>query len=148
MDLTITNALRLKLAADSTGNDTASGSLYHMRAGLYRTVTPNTPDSVKGDFDSSSATFTGYGADTISWQPPTIADDGAIECLGSLPAWMPSDTVTPNTIAGLYCWCVDNTLAFSGQFDNQPIGMTGPLDQLTVTLRYRPDASVPTVVIS
>lgn len=148
MDLTVMNGLRLKLAADSTGNDTVAGSLYHARVGLYQAQMTLNENMVKATIDSNSATFSGYGADTVTWGSPTIADDGAIEVLGTCPAWMPSDTVTTNNIWGLYAWCSDNTLAFAGQFDSAPLAMEGPLDQITVTLRYRPDAEVPVVVIS
>lgn len=148
MQLTIMDSAKIDMVSDSTGNATTGGTFYHAMCGLYQTNLTITPSMVKADIDSSSATFAGYGADTITWGAPTRSDDGFIESIGTMPAFRPTDSVTPNNIWGLYVWDRADNLIFAGPFDNAPLPMASPLDQITQTLRYRPDATIPVVVIS
>lgn len=150
MDLIATQHLTVKCLEGAIGDtsSTAKGFLDSMKVRLFQTdLTPdaNTP---LGTLNSASATFNGYAEKTVTWADPSIADNGGVESLGILSEWRPTGSDTPNNIYGLYSLTGDGSLGLVGRFDEAPIPMGSVLDQLTVTLRFRPLDGGTTAVIS
>lgn len=122
--------------------------LLAMKVDLYQSDIVITPDTLLATFTAAVATFTGYAQKTVTWATPTIADDGTVEVIGTVPKWQPTDAATPNVIYGIYCTeAVGGALLFAGRFETAPLPMGSALQQITITLRYRPaDKSLCTYV--
>jgi len=127
------------IAADATGSSSfAAGALDGLLVDLFQddiTPTRTTPLSTYTD---AVANYDGYAQGSATWGIPSRADDGTIEVLGPVAEFRPMSDDTPNTIFGLYTTLGDGSLGFAARFDNAPIPMQDALDQITVTLRYRP----------
>jgi hypothetical protein len=127
------------IAADATGSSSfAFGALHNMRVDLFQADITPTRVTALSDYTAGIADYNGYGHETATFGVPSRADDGTIEVLGTVPEFRPSDALAPNTIFGLWTTLGDGSLGFAARFDNPPIPMQDALDQITVTLRYRP----------
>src|SRR5690242_7319844 len=103
---------------------TTAGALLAAKIDLYKTDVTITPNNVLTDFNAHVADFTGYAQGTITWNTPTIADDGTVEVIGTVPMWAPTDAVHPNMIYGCYITlAVGGALAYAGRFDTAPVPM-------------------------
>jgi hypothetical protein len=127
------------VALDATGSSSfAAGAFDGLIVDLYQddiTPTRTTPLST---YTAAIADYDGYGSASVTWGLPSRADDGTIEVLGTVAEFRPSGSDTPNTIFGLYTTLGDGSLGFAARFDNAPVPMNDALNQITVTLRYRP----------
>jgi hypothetical protein len=132
--------LDVTVAGDATGSTSfAYGGLHLLTVRLFQddlTPTRETPLDV---YEAAEADYPGYAAGNCSWGVPSRADDGTIEVLGVVPEFRPTDGSNPNTIFGLFSVLGDGSLGFAGRFDDAPFPMGDHLDQLTITLRFRPD---------
>lgn len=116
-----------------------AGYLLGIKANLYQTPVAISQSTPLSAFTAAVATFTGYTAHVVTWDTPSVADDGTVEVLGSFVAWRPTDGVTPNVIWGVYITDGAGALLyFAGQFEDAPLPMGGALDQITIVMRYRP----------
>lgn len=144
MELTEFQASQLARAADDI-----AGYLDGLKVDLYQTAIAFGPTTPLATFTAAVCTYTGYAQGVVTWSTPTLADDGTVEVLGTLPVWRPTDGVTPNVAWGIYAHSgVGSVLYFAGQFDGAPLPMQSALQQITVTLRYRPATRTLAVVVS
>jgi hypothetical protein len=115
--------------ADSTQLGSASVGL------ITGTFTPGPTLTIA---DIVEANFTGYTRKSIG--NPTVPFTGAdgLEYVeGNTLTWMPSDTVTPNTITGLFVTPGnDSTKLFFSDKLASTVPLPGPGYQLTVTPRF------------
>jgi hypothetical protein len=101
------------------------------------------------DLVAGKATYTGYVQGVITWLAPSVADDGTPEIVGTIPEFRPTDSVTPNTIYGVYILNAGGTkVYFAGPMNSGPVPMGGVLDSLLITLRIRVTAQGLLVVTS
>lgn len=107
-------------------------------------------NTTKADLTPNEADFDGYAAGTVTWLTPSIADDGNVEVVGTVPEFRPTGSTTPNSIYTLWVLsAVTGTpLCFAAMFDNAPLGMGSTSDSILVTLRFRPQNGGLVVVIS
>ncbi len=129
--------------------DEVAGHLAGAKLGLFVGPVDVTQARVLADFVAAKATFTGYVKTAITWLAPSVADDGTVEVVGTVPQFRPTDAVNPNMIQG--CWIEDSAAAdwyFAGIFDNQPLPMNSALDAMIVTVRFRPRTNSFVVVVS
>lgn len=127
---TNTEALAILLALTDTG-----GALDGAEVRLYVNDVQPVVTSVVGDFDET--TYTGHADKLITWLPPSIADDGSPECIGTVPEFRPTDDVTPNTVYGLIIIDSGGVMFEGGRFDDAPLPMESDLDSIVVTIRLR-----------
>lgn len=129
--------------------DEIDGHLAGAKLGLFVGAVDITQARVLADFTAAKATYTGYVKQAITWLEESVADDGTVEVVGTVPQFRPTDAVAPNMIAG--CWIEDAAASdwyYAGYFDNQPLPMNGILDAMLVTVRYRPRSGTFAVVVS
>lgn len=128
--------------ADTTGPyDGLSVDLFQVNIDINK----NTPIAA---FTDAVADYSGYAAGAITWETVSIADDGIVEVLGTVPVFKPTGTTVSNTIYGLYILNVGGTAVyFAGLFD-EPIGMGELTDRILLTIRYRPATNTVVVVVS
>jgi hypothetical protein len=85
----------------------------------------------------TEANFTGYARKSIG--NPTIAftgQDGNEYVEGTTNMWMPSDSITPNTIYGAFLtFGNDTTKLWSSDQLGASVGLPGPGSQITITPR-------------
>lgn len=134
-------AVDLGSASFMTGSTTVTTGLYHAKIRLYQTDLAIDKNLTLAVLNSNSATFAGYGDQTITWAAPSISEDGIVEVIGTTPAYRPSDGVTPNNIFGIYIINQNGDLMFVGRLDAAPVPLVNALSQLTVTLRHRPETA-------
>jgi hypothetical protein len=105
---------------------------------LFASNTPVNRDTIKADLLAGEAAFTGYAMKTVTWGTPARSSDGQIEMTGIMTAWRPTDAVTPNTVYALWlAKLTSGDVLGVATFDN-PVPMQDALDELIVTLRFRP----------
>jgi len=143
MDLTNTTKFELALALLATD---VGGTLAGAKVRLFINDALPVPASVVGDFDP--ATYTGHADKTITWLTPSIADDGHVEVIGTVPEFRPTDAVTPNTVFGAIIIDAGPVMLLGGRFDDAPLPMESALDSIVITVRYRPDDQSIAVVVS
>jgi hypothetical protein len=83
-------------------------------------------------------TYVGYAAGVITWLAPSIADDGSIEVVGTVPEFRPTNSVTPNSIFGAALInAAGNKLHAVSSLDGAPIPMASALNSILLTVRYK-----------
>lgn len=127
-----------------------AGYLAAMKVDLYQTDIDLATFPPIATFTAEIANFTGYAQGVVTWDTPSVADDGTVEVLGAVPQWRPTDAVTPNNVYGIFCRAAagGGALLFTGRFDDAPEPMASALDQITITIRYRPADRSLCVVVS
>lgn len=141
----------LRASIDTTSDGTLM-TPHYLKAALVHLCKVDVdinPLTALATFVAGECDFTGYTAAVITWSTPTLGDDNSIEVIGTVPIFLPTDSVTPNTV---YCmWITETTSAqlfFAGRFDDAPIPMGGTLNSLLLTVRYRPATKTVVVAIS
>lgn len=89
----------------------------------------------------TEASFTGYKRKALGSTTVTFTGgDGKEYVEFNTASWMPSDTVTPNTIYGAFLTLGSGTttLAAADKFAN-PLPMAGPPNNITITPRFGAD---------
>lgn len=145
MDLIESTDSLLARAADDVAGTLAGAKVHMYETDL--TLEPTLPSLA--DFVAAVATYTGYAAATITWGTPSIADDGTVEVVGTVPAFRPSADVAGKSVWGI--WITDTTsatLLFAGQYDEAPLPMAATTDEILLVVRYRPADTSLVVVIS
>jgi hypothetical protein len=139
MELVGNEHLDVLTATDATGSSSfAAGALDGLVVRLYQDDITPTRVTPLSTYTAAEADYDGYLPGDCTWGVPSRADDGTVEVLGAVPEFRPMSSDTPNTIFGLFTELGDGSLGFAGRFDNAPIPMGDALDQITLTLRYRP----------
>lgn len=136
--------LEIDVATDAT-----AGSLLGALACLTKSPLTINRDTTKAALDAIKADYTGYAEKVITWQAPSRADDGTIECIGTMAAFRPTDAVAPNDCWALYIHeTAAGPLLWACQFPGAPLPMQSALDEISVTFRYRPATNSIAVVVS
>lgn len=144
MDLFEYQALTIARALDDV-----AGSLDGAKVWLYKAALPVDGSTPLATFVTNKADYTGNGSGDITWLDPSVADDGTVEVVGTVPEFRPTDDVTPNDIWGVYITNgAGDALYWCGQFDDPPLPMNGPLNSIIVTVRYRPASDSIVVTVS
>jgi len=137
-------ALLLGLLTDAIA---VGGSLEAPELGLFQNNVVFDPDlTVIGDLDE--ADYTGYAKEALTWDQPSVSDDGNLEMHASQATFRPTDAVTPNDIYGWFLVDAGGALIAGGNFDTAPLPMNNALDVIKVTLQLRPTAGGLASVIS
>lgn len=134
-----TDLVMYEAALLHAADDTIAGYLTSLQGDLYQSpidVDMNTPLSA---FTSAVANYDGYAQKTVTWQAPSISDDGHVEVIGAFSSWRMTTENVDNSIFGIYLTGnVDNDLLFAAAFDPGPLPMESNMDQILTTIRYRP----------
>lgn len=129
--------------------DDVAGTLLGLKADLYQEPVDITPATPLATFTAVIANYTGYAQGAVTWEVPSVADDGTVEVIGNFAVWRPTDAVTPNNIWGIFFRAaIGGALLFAGQFDGAPLPMANALQQIAITLRYRPATNSVVVTVS
>jgi len=141
---------QISQTARATGDTVGAGApLLAATVNLYQAQIDFNMDTPLATFTAAVATFDGYAAKTITWQAVSVADDGTVECVGTISAFRPTGSVTSNVIWGCYITnSAGDTLLAAAEFDNPPIPMDGALDTINITIRFRPASQTIGVVVS
>ena len=129
--------------------DDIAGNMLGCLIDLYQTPVPLNEDTALIDLQNVVADYTGYAQGLLTWQDPSIADDGEVECIGTCPVFRPTGTAVQNEIVG--CFLTSDPaggLLYFGPLDGQPISMHSATDSITVVVRYRPGTQSLTITIS
>lgn len=149
MDLIETQTSQLHRALNDTVHVAAVGYLDLCVVSLTKAQVALSPTTPLATLQAAEADYTGYAAGVITWQTPTTADDQTVEVVGTVPVFRPTDAVAPNNVWDVFITNAGGTLLFFlGQFDNAPLPMVSALDQILLTIRYRPATNSMVVVIS
>lgn len=123
-----------------TGSSTiGTGDLASASVGLVNSssVTLDTTTTY-ADVLAAEGGYPGYARQAITWNAASVADDGTVEAVGTVPEFRPTGTSTVN-MWGLFLTTSDSaTLALVGALDAAPLPMTDAHSAIVVTLRYRP----------
>jgi len=129
--------------------DVIAGSLAGVKMGLYKVELTVDKTLTLAALVAAKATYATYVKQTILWRAVSVNDAGEVEVQSEPLFWTPTDSVTPNSMWGL--WIEDAgavKLYWAGQFDSPPVPFNSTLDQLTVVVIYRPATQTIAVVIS
>lgn len=136
-------AFELGLLADSVD---VGNTLTGAKIALYKNAVSPTRDTLLAAYEI--ADFTGYAAEAITWNAPSIADGGIVEMVGIAGEFRPTDGVTPNLIYGGLLLKADDSLLGAFEFADGPQAMNGVNDSIIITLRVRPVAGGLGVLVS
>ncbi len=108
---------------------TLSGLMTDLHFHLYKNDLIPTEYAAVGDF--VEADFTSYAASSaIVWGASIPAPAGGYQCVGDVKQWAPTDSVTPNTIFGVFVTDVGGTvLRYAERFET-PVPMASVADSL------------------
>lgn len=136
--------LDLDVAADAV-----AGSLDALAIDLVKINGPfgRNPDTAA--LVAGIADFTGYAEGVVTWEPPSLDDAGEVEVVGTCPAFRATGTTVTNQVYGVIVRNTAKTkMYFNGPIDGAPIDFLSALDQLIVTLRWKPATQALTVSIA
>lgn len=122
------------MGADSTQLGNAS-------IGLIKAPFTPSPNLAIGDI--TEANYTGYARQGIGTPTVTFTGSDGLEYVeGTTRQFMPSDTITPNTIYGMFLTTGSGTVTLWGtDAFGSPVYLTGPGHQVTITPRVGLDPS-------
>lgn len=123
----------------AAAQEAIDGHLSTLHANLYQSPIDLTVNTELSCLDANIANYDGYAEKTVTWGPVTIADDGKVEVLGTITSWRPTGANVDNQIYGIWFETAADGLLLAGAFDDGPLPMTSNMDQITTTIRYRPD---------
>jgi hypothetical protein len=139
MELLATQYLDLQTSLAATGSSSiASTALGDASVHLFNANIDITKDTTLAELLAIEADYQGYGAESITWNPPNVSSDGAVEVIGDVGQFRATGSDSPNGIWGLWVENGDSSLCLVGKFDSPPIPIVDTLSLLEVTLRYRP----------
>lgn len=96
-------------------------------------------ESVIGDYDPP--TYTGNGDEAITWNAPSVSDDGTVEVVGTLGEFRPTDAVAPNDVFGAIILDGGGGLLDAVRFPAGPLPMNSALDSILLVVRWRPSTA-------
>lgn len=149
MDLIATPTLDLAVGLHCTGDDTTGGPLNDALVRLYAASIDISDTTTLATLNADSATYQGYGDGTITWNTPSVNEDGLVEVIGTMAIFRPTGDDSPNNIWGLYVIGAD-TMAplLLGEFNEPPIPMVDASSLIQITLRWRPNTTGVAAVVS
>lgn len=116
--------------------DVAAGSLAGAELHLYTNNLVFDPTTVViGDL--TEATFNTYAAVALTWDAPSVSDDGHAEIMSQQVTFRPTDALVPEDVYGFYVTDAGGDLIAGGTFDGGPLPMRSTLDVSKMTLVYR-----------
>lgn len=143
------NHLDLQIAVLGTDTTGTEGYLKSMTVRLTKEDIDIQKDTPLADLVAAEADYDGYGAETVTFNAPSVADDGTVEVIGIIPEFRPTGSTTPNTVFNFFGVAVgDSSLALMGRFDGEGIPMGETTDAIVLTLRYRPSQAFDGVIVS
>lgn len=120
-----------------------------LKADLCQVDVPINQATLLATLVAGIATYTGYAQGVVTWALPSVSAEGIVEVVGTMTVFRPTDGVTPNVIYVIYFTeSVSGALAFAQRFDNAPLSMGSALNQIEVTIRYRPATQSIIVVVN
>jgi len=142
--LIFSQAFDLALSAE-----VVAGVLMPVKLVLIKTNLALDRNTALADVVAAKADYTGAIEGVITWLAPSIADDGSIEVVGTVPEYRPTDAVTPNQIYGCaLLTALDAALYAVCSFADGPLPMESALNSILATLRYKPEGGSMVVTIS
>lgn len=85
-----------------------------------------------------TANFDGYAQAAITWLGASVADDGTVEVIGTVPEFRPTGSVTPNNVFGVVVTDAAGDLIGAARLDDAPTPLGSTLNNLLVTVRIKP----------
>jgi hypothetical protein len=141
----------LEVAGGSTTiGSTTAGALAHALVNLVNsnTVTLNGSTPL-GSVSPLFGGYDGYAADTISWQAPGVNVSGAVEVVGIISPFRPTDSTNPQNMYGVVVTDqAGANLLFAAPFDQVPLPMQSPLNTITLTFSYQPQTNSIVVTVT
>lgn len=129
-----TRALQTGVLGDAT--TAVTGSLLGTNViELFTAPDAFDPTAVIGDY--TLATYDGYASEAITWSAATLADDGAIETVGTVGEFRPTGATTENTIKGFLHRNAGGDILGGGTFVGEGLPMNSVLDSIIVVPRIR-----------
>lgn len=130
--------------------DDIAGYLTGVKVGLTQSAVNIDEGTTLAELTAAVATYTGYASVTVVWDDPSVADDGTVEVTSEEIVFRPTaPTTIGNQVYNLYIVNTGGTiLYFAVLLSTAPIPMESNLDQLKVTLRYRPATNSVAVLVS
>lgn len=129
--------------------DVIAGTLADAKVRLTQAPVPLNNDTTFAELVAANADYGGYAQANIDWMEPSIADDGQVEVVGTVPEFRPANDDTPNDIIGCYISnAANNDAYFVGNLDGQPLPMNDVTDAIILVVRYRPATGSLTVAVS
>lgn len=141
MILQPTNLLLLALAADDTGSTSSSaGALSAARLKLINSNTPTLNGGTNwGSVSPWIGGYDGYGDGTMTWTPPFLPQGGGVGVISNETTFRPTDSSFSVSGWGLVLTDPGSSSVYAaGPFDDPPIGLATPLNQLQCTLIFNP----------
>lgn len=123
-----------------------SGPLHGVLCNLGQTNLAITQATTLAELVAQVATYDGYANQAVVWGTPVVNQAQIVEVVATALVFTPTGSVTPNSIYN--AWITDSGathLYYAGTLDAAPVGLSSPLNQLELTVRYRP--AVPSIVV-
>jgi hypothetical protein len=142
---------QLGRALNDTGGNVGplAGILNANKVHLGQTNIPITPTTPYATLSAQEAGFGAYAAQSLTWDVPSTAADGTVEVASTPLVFRPSDSSENDSIYNL--WVSDSASAvwhLAGAIVNGPLPMGTALDQMIVTLRFRPASNSLVAIIA
>lgn len=136
---------------NDTGPNTGplAGILAGNKIHLGKTNLGITPATTYAELTAQSAGFGGYTATAIVWDVPSTAADGTVEVVSTPVVFRPTDASENDSIYNV--WLSDSGSTewhFAAALVGAPFPMGNDLDQMIVTIRFRPATGTLAVVIA
>lgn len=130
----VPTAAFLEALVEIQAGGSVSAPLANSSIGLVRQPIAPTVNTVMANL--TEANYTGYqrqasGLDTV----PFVGPGGLFMSEGTRLRFMPSDTVTANTIYAAFVTGHDSTVLFGVEVFDNPIPLPGPLSAVTIVPR-------------
>jgi hypothetical protein len=131
----------LDVAGGATTIGTSSyGAIAHLSVQLVNsnsiTLNGSTP---LGSVSPLFGGYDGYSSESVTWQPPGVNVSGAVEVIGTIPTFRPSDATNPQNMYGVVVTDqAGANLLFAAPFDQVPLPMQSSLNSITLTFSYQP----------
>jgi len=103
--------------------------------GLYKNDVVPSRDLLLAAY--TTADYSGYAEEAVTWLVPSVADDGEVEMVGIVGEFRPTGAVIQNTVFGIVLKTAGGELVQAARFDLPPLPMGGVDDSILVTLRVR-----------
>jgi hypothetical protein len=128
-----------RAANDVNVGTTNPGVLYAAKVHLGQSNLAIDPATAYAALSAQEATYTGYTAEALTWDVPTTSADNTVESVSTPIVFRPSDAVVDNAIYNVWISNTGSTAwYYAGQVAGGPLPMASALDQIIVTIRFRP----------
>lgn len=144
----MTVLIEFQAAALGRCADTIAGLLLATKAHLTKAVVDINPSTPLADLTAVQADYTGYAAQTLVWDTPSVDAGGQVQSVSHALTFRPTDDAAPNQIYAVYITDTDGTvLYYANQFDEAPINMGSSLNQMVLTVVFYPATNSIAIVI-